>query len=66
MLTYLKIGLRWMQGVFHKGRDLLTPVPLLPKTLSLLFASKRAERDFYDQFWCSRIGSLTGMFQRLI
>jgi len=30
-ISYLKIGLRWLQGVLHKGRPLLAPVPLLPK-----------------------------------
>lgn len=58
-ISYLKIGLRGLQGVFHKGRKLLTPVPLLPKDPQPVFASKRAERDFYDQIWCSRIRSLT-------
>jgi hypothetical protein len=27
-LSYLKIGLRWLKGVFHKGRNLLSSVPL--------------------------------------
>lgn len=58
-ISYLKIGLRWIQGVFHKGRELLSPVPLLPKDPQPVFASKRAERDFYDQIWFSRIRSLT-------
>lgn len=58
-ISYLKMGLRWLQGVFHKGRELLTPVPLLPKDPQPVFASKRAERDFYDQIWFSRIRSLT-------
>jgi len=30
-ISYLKIGLRWLQGVIHKGRTLLTPVALLPQ-----------------------------------
>lgn len=30
-LSYLKIGLRWLNGVLHKGRTLLSPSPLLPK-----------------------------------
>ncbi len=58
-ISYLKIGLRWLQGVLHKGRELLAPVPLLPKDPQPCFASKRAERDFYDQIWFSRIRSLT-------
>jgi hypothetical protein len=58
-ICYLKIGLRWLKGVFHKGRELLTPVPLLPQDPQPVFASKRTERDFYDQIWVSRIRSLT-------
>lgn len=58
-ISYLKIGLRWLQGVFHKERELLTPVPLLPKDPQPVFASKRTKRDFYDQIWFSRIRSLT-------
>lgn len=58
-LSYLKIGLRWLQGVLHKGRQLLTPVTLLPKDPQPCFASKQAERRFYDQIWFSRIRSLT-------
>lgn len=55
----LKIGLRWLQGVFHKGRELLTPVPLLPLDPQPVFASERAEQDFSDRIWFSRIRSLT-------
>jgi hypothetical protein len=58
-LSYLKIGLRWLQGFLHKGRKLLSPIPLLPKDPQPAFASKRAQREFYDQFWFSRIRSLT-------
>jgi hypothetical protein len=58
-ISYLKIGLRWLQGVLHKGRELLTPIPLLAKDPQPCFASNRAEQDFYDQIWFSRIRSLT-------
>lgn len=58
-ISYLKIGLRWLNGVLHKGRQLLSPIPLLPKDPQPCFASKQAERDFYDQIWFSRIRSLT-------
>ena len=58
-ISYLKIGLRWLNGVLHKGRELLSPIPLLPKDPQPCFASKQAERDFYDQIWFSRIRSLT-------
>lgn len=57
-LSYLKIGLRWLKGVLNKGRSLLTPVPLLPKDPQPCFASTRAEQDYYDQIWFSRIRSL--------
>ncbi|XQQ07129.1 MAG: hypothetical protein EDM05_59455 [Leptolyngbya sp. IPPAS B-1204] len=57
-LSYLKIGLRWLKGVLHKGRQLLMPVPLLPNDPQPCFASKRAQREFFDQFWFSRICSL--------
>lgn len=30
-LSYLKIGLLWLKGVVNKGRQLLTPIPLLPQ-----------------------------------
>ena len=58
-ISYLKIGLRWLQGVLHKGRELLLPLPLLPLDPQPAFASKRAERDFYDHIWFCRIRSLT-------
>jgi hypothetical protein len=58
-LSYLKIGLRWLHGVLHKGRELLTSIPLLPKDPQPAFASKRAKQEFYDQIWFSRIRSLT-------
>lgn len=58
-ISYLKIGLRWLQGVLHKGRKLLSPLPLLPKDPQPVFASKRENQDFYDQIWFSRICSLT-------
>jgi Transposase DDE domain len=58
-ISYLKIGLRWLKGVLHKGRTLLSPIPLLPKDPQPCFASNRAEQDFYDRIWFSRIRSLT-------
>lgn len=58
-LSYLKIGLRWLKGVLHKGRALLTPIPLLPQDPQPCFASNQAEQDFYDLIWFSRIRSLT-------
>ncbi|WP_293072346.1 MULTISPECIES: transposase [unclassified Moorena] len=57
-ISYLKIGLRWLMGVLHKGRPLLTPIPLLPKDPQPCFASQKAREDFYDRIWFSRIQSL--------
>lgn len=57
-ISYLKIGLRWLNGVLHKGRVLLTPIPLLPRDPQPCFASNQAQRDFYDQIWFSRIRSI--------
>lgn len=58
-ISYLKIGLRWLRGIVHKGRQLLSPLPLLPQDPEPCFASNRAEQDFYDQIWFTRIRSLT-------
>jgi hypothetical protein len=58
-ISYLKIGLRWLQGVVHKGRLLLSPLPFLPQDPEPCFASNRAEQDFYDLIWFTRIRSLT-------
>ena len=58
-ISYLKMGVRWLRGVLHKGRQLLPLIPLLPKDPEPCFASNQAERDFYDQFWFTRIRSLS-------
>ncbi len=58
-ISYLKIGLRWLKGVLHKGRELLLPIPLLSKEPEPVFASKRDEQNFFDRIWFSRIRSLT-------
>lgn len=58
-LSYLKIGLRWLNGVLHKGRMLLVRVPLLPIDRKPCFASNKAEQDYYDKIWFSRIRSLS-------
>lgn len=48
-ISYLKIGLRSLQGVVYKGRQLLSSIALLPQDPQPCFASNRAEQDFYDQ-----------------
>ncbi len=58
-LSYLKIGLLWLKGVLNKGRQLLTPIPLLPNDPQPCFASKKAKRDYYEKIWFSRIRSLS-------
>lgn len=54
-LSYLKIGLRWLKGVLHKGRDLFFPTTLFSQDLQPCFASQKAKRDYYDAIWFSRI-----------
>ena len=54
-ISYLKIGIRWLNGVLHKGRNLLTPVALSPRIPQLCFASKKAKKQYYDAIWFSRI-----------
>ena len=54
-LSYLKIGLRWLKGVLHKGRDLFFPTALLSKDVQPCFASLKAKKHQYDAIWFSRI-----------
>ena len=58
-LSYLKIGLRYLRGVINKGRVLLVPIPLFYKDPEPCFASKKAQLDFYDSIWFSRIVAIT-------
>jgi hypothetical protein len=58
-LSYLKIGLRYLRGVINKGRTLLVPTPLFSKDPEPCFASKKAQLDFYDSIWFSRIVTIT-------
>lgn len=42
-LSYLKIGIRWLKGVLHKGRDLFVPIPTsVCSKYSTLFRFKKA------------------------
>ena len=41
-LSYLKIGLRWLKGVLHKGRNLFLPIALLSRDIKPCFASLKA------------------------
>jgi hypothetical protein len=57
-LSYLKIGLRWLSGVLHKGRQVLVLMPLLQHDPEPCFASKKARQRFYDQIWFSRLKTI--------
>ncbi|MDJ0592310.1 MAG: hypothetical protein QNJ72_20340 [Pleurocapsa sp. MO_226.B13] len=57
-LSYLKIGIRWLKGVRHKGRDLFSPIPLFSQDIPPCFASKKAKRKYYDAIWFTRISEL--------
>jgi hypothetical protein len=54
-LSYLKIGLRWLKGVLHKGRALFCPITLLSQDFQPCFASRKAKKHHYDTIWFSRI-----------
>ena len=54
-LSYLKIGLRWLKGVLHKGRALFFPITLFPQDVQPCFASRKAKKHYYDAIWFSRI-----------
>ena len=57
-LSYLKIGIRWLKGVLHKGRDLFSPAPLFSQDIQPCFASKNAKQKYYDAIWFTRISEL--------
>ena len=57
-LSYLKIGIRWLKGVLHKGRDLFDPMPLFSHDIQPCFASKKARREYYDAIWFTRISEV--------
>ncbi len=54
-LSYLKIGLRWLKGVLHKGRDLFVPTALFSQDVQPCFASQKTKKHYYDDIWFSRI-----------
>lgn len=57
-LSYLKIGLRWVQGVVAKNRPLFHLRAFPSYDPQPCFASTKAYQNFYDQIWFSRIRSL--------
>ena len=57
-LSYLKIGVRWLKGVLHKGRNLFAPIPLFYQNIQPCFASKKDRREYYDAIWFNRISEV--------
>ena len=57
-LSYLKIGLRWLKGVLHKGRHLPSSPALFYQNTHPCFASLKAKKQYYDAIWFSRIREL--------
>jgi hypothetical protein len=57
-ISYLKIGIRWLKGVLHKGRVLLSPVALLCNDPQPCFASLKAKHKYYDAIWFTRISAV--------
>ena len=57
-LSYLKIGIRWLRGVLHKGRHLFDPQPLFSQNIQPCFASKKDRREYYDAIWFTRISEV--------
>ena len=57
-LSYLKIGVRWLKGILHKGRDLFDPIPLFSQDTRPCFASKKAKQKYYDAIWFNKISEL--------
>ena len=57
-LSYLKIGLRWLKGILHKGRDLFEPIPLLSHNFLPCFASLKTKREYYNAIWFTRVSEL--------
>ena len=57
-LSSLKIGLRWLKGILHKGRDLFEPIPLLSRNFLPCFASVKTKREYYNAIWFNRVSEL--------
>lgn len=56
--SYLKIGLRWLTGVIHKGRSILSLRPLLQNDPEPCFPSNKARQKHYDRIWFTRLNSI--------
>ena len=53
-LSLLKIGVRWLQGVVHKGRSLLELYPV-NLDCSRAFASRKERQDYQEQIEFTRV-----------
>jgi Transposase DDE domain len=58
-ISYLKIGLRYLQGVLNKGRQLLFPIPLFGRDPEPCFASKKDKEEYDYAFEFSLIKIIT-------
>jgi hypothetical protein len=58
-ISYLKIGLRYLQGVINKGRQLLQPIPLFGKDPEPCFSSQKAKEEYDYAFEFSLIKIIT-------
>ncbi|MGA1603412.1 MAG: hypothetical protein ACO4CG_14145 [Prochlorothrix sp.] len=54
-LSYLKVGLRWLAGVIHKGRKLLPLDELFYRDPEPCFASAKAQKKDLMRFPISRV-----------
>ena len=54
-LSYLKIGIKWLKGVVNKGRKLFDIGGLLVHDPAPCFASKRAEKEYFEQRQFNRV-----------
>ena len=57
-ISYLNIGLRWLEGAVYKGRPSLTPIALFTVDPEPCFAFKKAQAQYYDRIWFSRVQSV--------
>jgi hypothetical protein len=58
-LSYLKIGLRWLRGVLHNGRNTLVVLaPLLQHDLNLVLLVRRHDRGSMTRSWFSRLKTI--------
>ena len=65
-LSYLKIGIRWLKGVLHKGRDLFAPIPLFSHDIQPCFASKKDRQEYFSAIWFTRISEVKGVEPRYV